>query len=83
MQNPFARVHASTDPGERRREVDHRRMGTVPPGYAAVMTITPEPPEDRPIDLEGVPAEEGISAADVSERLDKDPDEQDNQEELR
>lgn len=53
------------------------------PGYAVLMTVTPEPPEDRPIDLEGVPAEEGISAADVSERLDKDPDEQDNQEELR
>ncbi len=47
------------------------------------MTVTPEPPEDRPIDLEGVPAEEGISEADASDRLEKDPDEQDNKEELR
>lgn len=59
------------------------RMGLPAPGYAVVMTVKPEPPEDRPIDLEGVPAEEGISEADAAERVEKDPEEQDNQEELR
>lgn len=46
------------------------------------MTITPEPPEDRPIELEDVPAEEGISTADAAERVEREPEEQDNQEEL-
>ncbi len=32
--------------------------------------------EERPLDLGGVPAEEGISPADAAERLDQDPDEQ-------
>ena len=58
------------------------RMCASGPGYALTMTVTPEPPEDRPIDLAGVPAEEGISEADAADRLEKDPDEQENQEEL-
>ena len=52
-------------------------------GYARTMTITPEPPEDRPIELEDVPAEEGISAADAAERIEREPEDQDNKEELR
>ena len=32
--------------------------------------------DERPLDLGGVPAEEGISTADAAERLDKDPAEQ-------
>jgi hypothetical protein len=32
----------------------------------------------RPIAAEGVPAEEGIEQADVTERIDEDPDEQVN-----
>ncbi|WP_193612726.1 hypothetical protein [Nocardioides lijunqiniae] len=39
--------------------------------------------EDRPIDLGGVPAEEGINAADAEERLDVDPEEQVNRAERR
>lgn len=53
------------------------------PGYAVVMTVTPEPPEDRPVELEGVPDEEGISAADAAERVERDPEDQDNREETR
>jgi hypothetical protein len=34
--------------------------------------------EEHPIELDGVPAEEGISPADVAERLDEDPEEQVN-----
>lgn len=34
--------------------------------------------EERPIELDGVPEEEGISQADATERLDEDPDEQVN-----
>ena len=40
------------------------------------MTVTPQPPEDRPVEVEGVPAEEGVSTADAAERVDKDPEEQ-------
>ena len=36
------------------------------------------PDEDRPVDVEGVPAEEGIDEADAAERLDQDPEEQEN-----
>ncbi|MCW2794571.1 hypothetical protein [Nocardioides sp.] len=36
------------------------------------------PSEERPIELEDVPEEEGISTADAVERLDEDPDEQRN-----
>jgi hypothetical protein len=39
--------------------------------------------EDRPIDLGGVPAEEGINPADAEERLDVDPEEQVNRAERR
>ena len=34
--------------------------------------------EDRPLDVEGVPEEEGVSDADAAERVDEDPDEQRN-----
>jgi hypothetical protein len=33
---------------------------------------------DEPVQVEGVPATEGVSAADVSDRLDEDPDLQAN-----
>jgi hypothetical protein len=36
------------------------------------------PGEQRPVDLEGVPEEEGISPADAVDRLDEDPDKQVN-----
>jgi hypothetical protein len=36
---------------------------------------------DRPVDLEGVPAQEDISTADAVERVDRDPEEQENREE--
>lgn len=35
-------------------------------------------PDERPHDLAGVPEEEGISTADVGERLDETPEEQPN-----
>ncbi len=57
-------------------------MGASGPGYATRMTITPEPPEDRPVELEDVPAEEGISTADAAERLERDPEDQENQEDI-
>ncbi|MDP2775535.1 MAG: hypothetical protein Q8O61_18425 [Nocardioides sp.] len=41
------------------------------------------PSEERPIDLGGVPAEEGIDPADAKKRVDVDPDEQVNRAELR
>lgn len=34
--------------------------------------------EDRPVEIQGVPAQEGIEEADAVERLDEDPDEQVN-----
>jgi hypothetical protein len=34
--------------------------------------------DERPVELEGVPAEEEISTADAAERVDEDPDEQVN-----
>jgi hypothetical protein len=48
------------------------------------MTIHPEPPDEqqRPVEVDGVPAEEQISEADVADRVDDDPEEADNQEEL-
>jgi len=33
---------------------------------------------ETPVEVEGVPAEEGISEADVAERLDEDPEQQKN-----
>lgn len=44
------------------------------------MTVTPEPPEpsDRPVDVEAVPDEEGVSQADAAERVELDPEEQKN-----
>ena len=60
----------------------HRHVGSGA-GYDAAMTTKPEPSDrhDRPIDLEGVPDEEEISEADAAERVERDPDEQENQEE--
>lgn len=48
------------------------------------MTIHPEPPDEqeRPVEVDGAPAEENISEADVAERVDEDPEEADNKEEL-
>lgn len=34
--------------------------------------------EQRPVDVEGVPAEEGVSTADAADRVDADPREQRN-----
>lgn len=45
------------------------------------MTNVPDPTgpqRDRPVQVEGVPAEEGISEADVAERVDEDPEHQVN-----
>lgn len=47
-----------------------------PGGYLWGMTQTSD--EGLPVQPEGVPAEEGISEADVAERVDLDPDEQPN-----
>ena len=41
------------------------------------MTNVPEP-SDRPVHAEEVPAEEGISEADVAERVDETPEDQEN-----
>jgi hypothetical protein len=59
-------------------------MAARRPGYHPNMTIHPEPPDEqeRPVEVDGAPAEEDISEADVAERADKDPDDYDNQEEL-
>ena len=35
-----------------------------------------DPDDDRPLDIDSTPAEEGVSRADVAERLEKDPEEQ-------
>ncbi len=40
------------------------------------MTV-PHPPE-RPLDVSGAPAEEGVSTADVADRVDLDPADQPN-----
>jgi hypothetical protein len=47
------------------------------------MSISPD--EERPVDLEGVPAEEGFSTADAAARVELDPENQPNftEEELR
>jgi hypothetical protein len=45
-------------------------------GYPFAMTQTSG--EGRPIETEGAPAEEGISDADVADRVDLDPEEQPN-----
>jgi hypothetical protein len=45
-------------------------------GYDRTMTTAHG--EERPVDIEGVPPEEDISAADVADRLDEDPEEQVN-----
>lgn len=60
-------THGPNSPNEWRAEVVER-----------VRTFMTSPREERPVELEGVPAEEGISEADVSERLDNDPEEQVN-----
>lgn len=50
-------------------------MGRARPGYRTPMSMRDE---ERPVDLGGVPAEEGINAADAEERLDVEPEEQVN-----
>ena len=45
-------------------------------GYPSSMTQTSD--EGRPIATEGVPAEEGISEADVADRVDLEPEDQPN-----
>jgi hypothetical protein len=52
------------------------RVRLGPSGYGPNMTTSH--PEDRPFDVEGVPAEEDISTADAVDRLDEDPEEQKN-----
>lgn len=45
------------------------------------MTTSPDelpPDKERPVEVEDVPPEEGISEADAAERLDEDPEEQEN-----
>jgi hypothetical protein len=48
------------------------------------MSIHPEPPDEqeRPVEVEGAPAEEQISEADVARRTDEAPEDHDNQEDL-
>jgi hypothetical protein len=55
-------------------------MGHPRHGYLSTMaerkrTIRPVE-ERRPVEADGVPDEEGISQADVADRVDQDPDEQ-------
>ncbi|WP_162529747.1 hypothetical protein [Nocardioides caldifontis] len=40
--------------------------------------MSTHPDEERPLDLGGTPAEEGVSTADASERVDLSPEEQEN-----
>lgn len=47
------------------------------------MTTPISEPDDQPIDLEELPAEEGMSKADAVERVDRDPEEQQNREDVR
>ncbi len=57
-------------------------------GYVAAMTIRPDEDlphgtgtghsPDEPVQLEGVPATEGISTADAADRIDEDPELQAN-----
>jgi hypothetical protein len=91
--NHFVRFyHRRIWPGYTRGEVTHhpwspaqcawQRSGmlAVTTGYGASMTEMAGPERSRPVDLEGVPAEEGISTADAAERKDEEPDEQSNRE---
>jgi hypothetical protein len=45
-------------------------------GYDGAMSTHPD--EERPLDLGGTPAEEGVSPADASERAGLTPEEQEN-----
>ena len=49
-------------------------------GYRTGMTEMAGPERSRPVEIEGVPEEEGVSTADAAERVDEDPDEQRNRE---
>jgi hypothetical protein len=42
------------------------------------MTTTPEEPEERPVQAEGVPAEEDVDEAEVARQVDEDPEELEN-----
>ena len=51
-------------------------MSARPVGYRGGMVFHPE--DDRPIDVEGVPEEEDVDTADAADRVDLDPEEQEN-----
>lgn len=51
----------------------HRRLG-----YGPHMSQMADHENERPVELEGVPAGEEISSADAAERVDEQPDEQRN-----
>jgi hypothetical protein len=47
-------------------------------GYGMSMSEMADHERERPVELEGVPEEEGVSAADAAERVDEEPEEQHN-----
>ena len=47
-------------------------------GVARLPSMTTPANEERPVDLEEVPAEEDLSPADVADRLEEDPEDQPN-----
>jgi hypothetical protein len=49
-----------------------------PLGYGAAMSQMADHENERPVEVEGVPAGEEISPADAAERLDETPEEQSN-----
>jgi hypothetical protein len=50
-------------------------MRLMGPGYGGVMSTSPqERPEDRPVEAEGVPAQEDVEAADAARQVDEDPE---------
>jgi len=51
-------------------------MSFPPVGYQCTMTQTSD--EGLPVQAQGAPAEEGISEADVADRVDLDPEDQPN-----
>jgi hypothetical protein len=54
-------------------------VGSFTSGRRGYRSVMPRPHgEERPVEAEGVPAEEQMPAADVSERVHEDPEEQEN-----
>lgn len=47
-------------------------------GYGPFMSQMADHENERPVEIEGVPAGEQISPADAAERVDEEPDEQTN-----